>query len=425
MIKYFVKNIDFFLALATIIVLPMERIGSFDFAGFTIRLSQIFVVALIFIISWRFLFLNKKIYIPKSLIFYLVFLLAGLISLTVAQNLDRGIHVLAFSTFMFFVPFALVSAIDSKQKFNVALAIFLGTTILAAIFGFFQFSGDLLGLPQYLTGLSNRYTHNVFGLPRIQSTFIEPLYFANFLIAPVLIFLSASFFSDEKKNKTWFFIGFLTLLLSLLLTFSKGGIIATTIALIVFLILRAKIVFHKKNYILLLISLLVFFISLFAVSKIGGYSWDKSYEKAYNIIFQGGSIKERQESYAVAIDAFRHNPWVGIGIGNFGPYFSGYPVNVPEAGWPIVNNQYLEILSEIGTIGFLAFLLFIISVFWQSIFSYIRSHDRWIKTLIFALSLSFFAILLQYATFSTIYIMHVWVIIGLILIAQRLSNNEK
>lgn len=84
----------------------------------------------------------------------------------------------------------------------------------------------------------------------------------------------------------------------------------------------------------------------------------------------------------------------------------------------IVNNETLELLSETGVIGLAAFLLFLIVLFRENTDHHADDAEP-IRTACIAALLGMLA---QYQTFSTLYIMHVWFTIGLLLASSKPSR---
>ena len=416
----------FALFLLSIFLLPLERIGSFNLAGLNVRISQILVL-LIFLLYALYSFYKKewKIKISRPLILYILFLIVALVSICFAREKTRGVMVLSFSAFMILVPLVSVFMVDTKRRLKIVLYILLASAFIFSLFGFFQFLGDMVGVSPAITGLAVRYTKEVLGFPRIQSTFIEPLYFANYLLMPLLLSFFFLLKRIDPKRNIFFLILFLVSLIVLILTVSKGALISLGIIALAVAVFQIRSVFSQKNlpyllFILLFVTLIGWgaYSSLSSQADIGKY-----YTKAYDII-TGASITERQEAYDVAFEAFNKSPIIGIGIGGFGPYFSGYPLSAPDSGWPITNNEYLEVLSETGIVGLFFFLLFVCSVFYYSVQAYKNTEDVFLKTVLFALNLAFLGVLIQYMTFSTLYIMHIWVLIGLILATQHIILGD-
>jgi len=410
-----------------VFLIPLERIGGFDFFGLNIRFSQILTIFIF--ISYLFYSLYEKklkIKISTPLSLYILFLLSCLISLVFAYEKLRGVMIFLFLFFMIIVPYITILLVDSKKRLkNVIYSLLLSAGIFS-MFGIFQFFGDMLGIPNSITGLSSRYVKEVLGFPRIQSTFIEPLYFANYLLIPFFITL---FFIIKKTDprRRFLFLAYLIFILGvILLTVSKGAILGLSFGILFLILFQIKSVFSKQNlpYLFgILIFLTVIFWGAYSSLK-STQDFEKYYTKAYDII-TGASIRERAEAYSVALEAYQKSPIIGIGVGNFGPYFSGYPNTAPDFGWPIANNQYLEILSEVGIIGLFLFLIFIISIFYYSIKAYKNTHDSFLKASLLGLNFALLAIIIQYLTFSTLYIMHIWFLIGIILATQEIIlKNE-
>jgi hypothetical protein len=65
-------------------------------------------------------------------------------------------------------------------------------------------------------------------------------------------------------------------------------------------------------------------------------------------------------------------------------------------------------------VGIFGFLLLIVVIISRLIFVYRCSIDPIISDISIALLFAFVAVLIQYATFSTLYITHIWYLIGLI-----------
>lgn len=415
------------LFLASIFFLPLERIGSIAFGGMNIRISQLLII-FIFTLHFFYLFYKKKFIInfPVPLVYYVLFLCVCLFSILVAHDRMRSLVITIFLSFMMVVPYITVFVVDTREKLKKIIEIFLTSAIFFSLFGLFQFAGDMVGVPNSMTGLSERYDKMVLGFPRIQSTFIEPLYFANYLMIPLMIALFFLLKRIENKKSFKYVILFLFFLGTSILTISKGAIASLVIVIGLIFLFQVRSIFNRRN-----IGYLVGIIAFVSIVLFGVYSalrttvdFDKDYKKVYDIL-TGGSITERQEAYDVAIEAFNHSKLFGIGVGNFGPYFSGYPTSAPDYGWAIANNEYLEILAELGLSGFIVFLLFALSIFYYSFKAYKNSADIYLRTVLLALNFALLGILIQYLTFSTLYIMHIWILIGLILATQQIIFKQQ
>ncbi|MFA7309028.1 MAG: O-antigen ligase family protein [Patescibacteria group bacterium] len=407
------------------ITIPLERIGSFGLAGFTVRLSQIIILGLLCFYFWSLVKKEQReVVMPYPIVLYVIFLCAGLVSLITAKEQMRGLFILIFDAFMISVPVVIVWLVDTRKKLEAIIAVLVYISVVVCAFGFFQFFGDLIGLPQALTGLSDRYVKIVVGIPRIQSTFIEPLYLANFLVFPLM---ATAFLSLKKKQpkRIQYFAFSVIFFLAIVLTLSKGGIAVTIALLLGVVVFYFRSVFSKKN--------IPYFIALAVL--IAGLGWgilgisqraldlNKNITKAIEVL-TGGSVRERQEASDTALQAFYEHPVTGIGVGNFGPYYAGYPTQAPDYGWAITNNEFLEVLAEMGILGLTLFILFLGSIFYRSIYLYFIVKDEFTRLALIATLFALVGVFIQYFTFSTLYIMHIWVLIGITLAAQNIAQKE-
>ena len=413
--------------------LPFERIGSFELAGTTIRASQIF--ALITIISWLIqFFVTKKGMAAKNPTIIPIFLFLGfsVLSLVNAINISRGLIVLGFIIFVMIVSFMIPNLVRSKRALRIVLQVLFITTFLVCIFGIYQFLGDMAGLPHEITGLREHYTQRVFGFPRVQSTALEPLYFANFLLIPVSLLLALLLFrkkGEEKKDlpfkPAWLFLILALAVFNIILTISRGGYLA----LAGVAILTALIYFRRIFSFKILISSLI----LIAIALAGTYSFLLVTGKSENIATffehvtsyeEGAGVVERYTTYEDAIDMVWRHPVLGVGIGNFGPEVAQIPWQTPKDGWAIVNNEFLEIWAETGILGLLSFLAIIGVLVLRSIKAFGRAEDKFLKTVLIGLFIALFGIIVQYQTFSILYILHVWVLIGLMVAVQNMLLGD-
>jgi len=313
----------------------------------------------------------------------------------------------------------MIPNIDLLRK--VVLVLFI-SSFFVGIFGLFQFGGDIVGLPQSITLLKEGYTSVIFGFPRIQAFSMEPLYYANYLLIPISLGL-AYFFGKVKILKSWMLIGFLVLLLfNFVLTVSRGGYLGLVATLLVFIIVYFKKIFTWRNLAIIVVLILVYFGVNFALSKsqVRAYQNFMSHITLKDISLSDESTLGRLKSYEQALTIFKKNLTWGVGIGNFGPAKWGYPLQPPPTGWDIVNNEYLEIAVEAGIMGILAFASIIVVLIIRSFIALRVAHEPFLRATLIGLLAAFIGVLVQYNFFSTLYIIHIWVLIGLLVGVQNL-----
>lgn len=413
-------------------LLPFERIGSYDFAGITVRASQIF--ALMALVAWVLIFLAKKEnFNAKNPILIPLCFFVGISALSIinALNTQRAVLVFLFNAFVIAVALMIPNLVKNKEHLDKIVKIILVSCFVVSLFGLYQFLGDVAGLPTNLTGLREHYTSIVFGFPRIQSTCLEPLYFANYLLIPVSLCLALISRKKEEKDKFYIKPLYLVLILvlasvNLILTLSRGGYLGFVTVILLSLVIFFRSFFTWKKVLIFILIALVVFISVYYFLKLAGK--EKAIEtfltQATNIA-RGPAVKERTSTYEEAWKLFKDHPWFGIGVGNFGPMYAPHTQIMPEKiGWPIVNNEFLEILAETGIFGFLSFLAFIIVLVVYSIRVIRLAKDSYIRIILIGLLIAFCGILVQYQTFSTLYILHIWFLIGLMVAVQNLTGSE-
>ncbi|MGZ9784386.1 O-antigen ligase family protein [Bacillus pseudomycoides] len=174
----------------------------------------------------------------------------------------------------------------------------------------------------------------------------------------IFIFYNTLFFSFYLTHLKGFkhSFGFILCIITNLLTFSRGGIVALILVVILYIIL-ANFLKKVKMILIALLCLVVIYaacsfmqidLNQIISSRINDFSSDKG--------------SGRFELWEQAINYFMSHPLLGIGAFNFSDY---YAFEHNEKLY--VHNTYLEILVEAGIIGFLFYLsflfLFIIKLF--------------------------------------------------------------
>lgn len=415
--------------LLIIFFLPFERVPTYSLAGADIRISTL--VGFITLFAWigAMMFNSGKWKVqPNAISLPLcLFFVALLLSMTQAIALSRSVEVLIFMLFAVALSIMTVNMISSIDNLRKTVLVILASAAFVGIFGLFQFAGDIIGLPQSLTLLKVGYTSAVFGFPRIHAFSMEPLFFANYLLIPLSLVM-AYFFGKVDVIKRWMLVGILTILLvNFVLTLSRGGYLGLIVTSLIFILLYSRQVFTWRNLAILAVIFVVFLGVVFALSKGESNAVSRFVNQATGQDAKIGSesVQGRLMSYASAIKIYKDHSVLGIGLGNYGPEVSGYPSKTPAGGWPVVNNEYFEILAESGTVGGITFGLLLLVVIIRSLMALKHAKDPFLKATMFGLFAAFMGILTQYNFFSTLYIIHIWILIGLLIGVQNIILYKK
>ena len=406
------------LVAAVIFALPFERIPSVDVPLFgmsiTLRLSLLFCSALMLVAAPRIWRERAKLKDPT---FYLLFgfMFMYFLSVLLSADLKRAVAVWVFTAFTCFTAIALAFIYRDANSEWVNRAIYISTCIVL-VFGFYQYFADLLGLSTSWTGLRDIYSKAVLGFPRIQSTGLEPLYYANYLTIPLMYFSVKFLHGDEERP-------FLIALIAtqLVLTVSRGALVAGAAGLILLLVIVARKIRYTQTLGLLGLVLVGVALALnISNFKLPQPSTSQNpvkpnaelvVQQATNYVPQDDRVRNRD----LALKAFMEQPFLGIGPGNFSEY-SKRNVELYRSwtGYIIANNEPAELLAEGGIVNFGLLLGFFV-LLWARVLrmSWRNVGPDHIWPPVIA---SFFVTMaIQYQTFSTLYVVHLWVLVGIAL----------
>ena len=390
------------IVLGLYIFLPFERLFTLELFGLTLKIS--FALLLILIAIYLSKFRTHQLYLEDKILLWFV----ALSYLTSIWSIDQLRSVIISSIF----AATLIGFVALRRNIDEKLAVKIKTILIIAggllsLFALWQYFADLNGLSSFLRA---SYTKVVFGFPRPQATFLEPLYFANFLLIPIYFSIEELLISNLGK-KFWFCAADLLLMISVLvLTLSRGAYIAFGFSFVVFAVLVAykfKDRLKKLGQIAIIIAL-----GLIAGTSIIYFTASK---ESFGMFVDhagvadagtGESTLSRVEFSKIALQESIKNPF-GIGAGAFGalPEFN----HIKARGeYQTVTNLYLEVLVEEGFLGLFLFLGFVILLL---LFHFRKLLAGNLDNLIFFSLI--IAILVQALTFSALYILPIWALFAL------------
>lgn len=428
------------LLLLLIFVLPFERIPTMEVGGITIKLSLLVGSLLIALSLRRILNLLQSLWRKKSfLLAPLLLLIYSLLSLMWSSDFGAWLKVnlsLGFCVGIFYAVIAVCARSKNKNLIKLSAGSLFGSTLLILSFGFFQWFGDLLSLSPILTQIRPEYAADRLGLPRIHSTFLEPLYFGLFLLLPLGLSLA-----DRKNrffgNLYWRF-GFVALIYAgILLSLARGAIAASAVMGLVAIFYNFKELKKqlKFSYVLriILAGALSLVILVGVVSILGkkGSDEDHNYAKGIGTITghletirpwgnkkdaeEENSLNSRDVARSEALSLIKSDNSIlffGVGAGQYGEHFE------PKRGVGETSNMViLDVWLEFGIFVAIALLCFVLFL----VYSGFKLKDVQNRDFGFGLSLFVVGFLIQGISFGEIAVAHLWV--GLALVASLSLEN--
>ena len=279
---------------------------------------------------------------------FLAYLLASFLSMTNTTNMPLSREYLIQLGCYFVIFSASTSFIDDQKGRNKAWTVFFIVTAVACV------AGSLL--PAIVEGnISLAFDQQPI------STFGNATYFAGFLVIILPLVFSAVITFKNRRSQLLLVILALVMLYFLIRTESRSAWAAGLVSVAFFVILNFKST--RTRWII--------FASLVIGAVLLAFLFPEIIQRRLSNILEGGpasSLARRLYFYAAAWKAFLASPVVGNGIGNFIVFLPRF--RSPEY-WmvrsedivPHAHNEFLEILSETGLLGFLCFAAMMVLYF--------------------------------------------------------------
>lgn len=307
--------------------------------GFSLKIYMVYLLVVLLIYFRNYYFRTLYHYEALLLLFYFTYCLSGSFSQYPDVSLRVILGVILIIGFYFIMRFILEKSTIYIIETSIASVgiLFNGISLLLYVIGLKMTSGFPTGvrLTSYGLLLDRDY-------PRLIGLLDDP---------NIFIFYNTLFFFWYLTNLKGFrnSMGLILCIVTSLLTFSRGGLVALFLVVLLYLLLTnlsKKILMMTVSAACLVLVYVV--VSITQVnfnevisSRIGDFSTD------------GGS--GRFELWDQALSYYMSNPFIGIGAFNFPEYYDFY-----YGQKFYVHNTYLEILVESGMIGFLIYLSFLL-----------------------------------------------------------------
>lgn len=278
-----------------------------------------------------------KVYIYKEDIFLFFFYLFCAMSFVYSINVEYTSRFIFGSILMCLLLVSTRALLIGRDLNSILDKTGLCYVLLNAIFYFIGF----IKLP-YLS--EHDLYFGVFiekGLPRLTGTTIDPNFAA----------LCLSFFSVYfLTRKNYFLFLFSTILV--VLTLSRSGMISLVLAILFILLFTGSLLLKTRNITIIILVVIMFYIG---VSFLDSNILDEVLQKRTSGVESGAG---RFDLWSSALSFIYERPLLGSGIFTFRDlYFKASG----EARF--AHNTFIEIATEVGILGFMIFLFFIVSLF--------------------------------------------------------------
>lgn len=355
------------------------------------KLAVYFFLCLVLILSLLADKFNPKIYLSfrDDLFFWIYFFL---LSLNIWFAPDKKS---ALSLYLdFCLPAILIYFLFKRASANgtiVLKRILYALCLCAGLVSFF-------GLVEMITH-SNLIYNNFVPIPwysryigvRMMSTLVHPNVLGSYLIVSVP--LSYYFYRNSRDlgSRSINLLLLLMIILALLLTFSRGSLLAFLLMLSFWLWIK-----DKKKWIIYL--WLVFVLAALLISLC--HLSDRSLTRfGMANLWDDLKYNHRLNNYLVSWNMFRQHPFVGIGLDHFRPLFQQYSSRQLPYEFQVPESIYLMHLAEGGLFGFLGLVLLIGDALKKGWQKYCKSNaiDR---AMLLAILLGFIGFLLNMSTYD-------------------------
>lgn len=386
--------------------LPFQRLLAAELGGFSLKISQI-----IFMIVITKIFLNKvvlrdpKLIVARFSLPTFAFAFVSLVSILWSPEPRFSVAIASWMLFSILLAHAVINLVITREQMERVIYFMIYGGIVASVFGMYQFFAVYLGLPSFIKDMYGAQSGYI---ARVQSTALEPLHYAGYLIT-IIPFVLALYISKQNViSRPLLKFSLILMVLNLVLTVSRSGYIALIVAAVLVYkgidskykdTIRTRSVFRLGILVCVLCLILITALSLTSVVQA---------TLTTGSVARAGSSMQRLAGFIVAVKMFISHPIFGTGIGSFGHYFYGSN----EHGTIFVNNVPLEVAAETGLLGLICLAWLGVSIFNMLRLTIRRSREPFEQALAVGLLASAAGLVVQYMTASPFYAEWTWFALG-------------
>lgn len=406
-----IENIVNLLMLFNMIIIGGDRL-SFKVGGMTVRLVQITLL-----ITFALMFIERKVFLKKIWLF-IPFLVANIISTVFSDYFKTGVTYIIWTIYNYVFVFSLFYSWCKSKSKEWVIDFWLVSFVIQGIYVVFQY---IIGLNKINDPFFPMQVHLDVYRPAIW--FYEPSYLATYFS----VYLSIAFYLYLSTGKNKYLLNTIFSSFCLLIISSSLGYLS--IVLIFGTGIVINILITKKLNIKRLLTSIGSFGCIFIILNfvdpnmfdvfLGRMIPDASHQSVVSdddVVNRlenssiGSASGGRITAWKDTLVVFKDNPIVGVGPNAYPQYTKG--------GFP-PSNVTLEILANLGAIGFITFCIFILGIIISSIKS-INRNEQMAIAVIFALII--FGLVLQ--ANQNYLRLYMWMHLGLLLSLSNQKDKE-
>ncbi|MEG1404129.1 MAG: O-antigen ligase family protein [Oscillospiraceae bacterium] len=277
-----------------------------------------------------------------------------------------------FRVFLFYVTsllllYLIAADITTKERMMKLLGFIYIAVIFSALFAVYQ---RITGV-QVSASLTDLAINK--GVPgRVYGTMGNPNNYAEFLV--LMTPLAAAFAINVKR--TWLKIplcmGIALPALALLMTYSRSGWVSMLLACIVFVYFANKKLIPA--FFLVCIAAIPFLPDSVMTRIFSLFNSDDT-SNMFRIYVWSGGIQMVRDFFATGI---------GLGPDSFAVVYPDYAHHLAKIGAPHSHMVYMELIIELGVLGFFSFMWFMLRLWKDSACAIVRSNSKEIKLILIA-----------------------------------------
>jgi O-antigen ligase len=390
------------------VLLPLDRIGFLSFLHISILSLILLAQRWVYVIASRVRSHDSLVFRKLSYVFVLP--IFGALVTQSFSGLSHPLNHAAFTIILLASRAFLIAQLLEKEDIKLFERVTILVSVAVIGFGFYQYIADVFHAPLWVSALSAQYTSGwTYFFPRPQSTALEPLYLAYYLVLPIAL-LSLPILRGQQLPR-WQRVLLVSMYAMLLLSLARGAIIGIivmiTAAIITIRPVRKELLVFAR--VIVMAILLTASMTILAVIVSGSHAFGSFTSHAVDL--NDESAQTRYRGINPAIRAFLERPITGHGIVNNGD-------NVTSRK---VNNSYLTILIEQGLLGVLA----LSPIGWAICSSLAQSYRQKLSLVASPYTLSIIAMLVQANTFEAFQLLRSWVVLALLISGLMVDYNRK